>query len=143
MDVKTSFFIIASAPEGVQRRPRVRTPKAEKVNADEVGGVKEKRARGRKRNKSLQANEAAGVSGEAGSLTQEVDPITAAIEAVLANISAISAEKPKKRRRTKKQEQEGNTGTAPKPDAEMTVDENDDDSSTAGNEAGLYSCFPR
>ncbi|XP_013862726.1 bromodomain adjacent to zinc finger domain protein 2A [Austrofundulus limnaeus] len=130
--VSKVILIKTTAPEGVQRRSRVRTPKAEKVKADEVGEVKEKRARGRKRKKDLQVGEAAGVSGEAGSPAQEVDPITAAIEAVLAKASAIStaAEKPKKRRRVKKQEQEGNAGTAET--TASNVDENDDDSSTAG-----------
>ncbi|XP_017265046.1 bromodomain adjacent to zinc finger domain protein 2A isoform X2 [Kryptolebias marmoratus] len=137
--VSKVILIKTTAPEGAQRRPRVRRSKAEKIKADEEGGAKEERPRGRKRKKSLPADgkEAAGASGEAGSLTQEVDPITAAIEAVLANVSAVSAaaEKPKKIRRVKKQDQEGSAEAARNQEAETTADngdENDDDSSTAG-----------
>lgn len=86
------------------------------------------------------------MSGEASSLTQEVDPITAAIDAVLANASVISTavEKPKKIRRVKKRDQEGNAVTTQKQGAKTAadnVDENDDDSSTAGDGGGLYCCF--
>lgn len=113
--------------EEAQRKPRVRTPKMEKMLPDESGGAKVEVARGRKRKKSLKAEET-DMSVEAGPPSGEVDPITAAIEAVLANASAISAamDKPKKMKRVKKQDQEGN-GTAAD-----EADENDDDSSTAG-----------
>ncbi len=68
-----------------------------------------------------------------------MDPITATIEAVLANASSIdsSAVKPKKMKRAKKQDQEGNVAKTAKQDPEKTAedaDENDDDSSAAGNE---------
>lgn len=79
------------------------------------------------------------MSGEAGPPAEEVDSITATIEAVLANASALVLEKPKKAKRVKKQDQEGNVAKKSKQDAETTaedVDENDDDSSTAGNEEG-------
>lgn len=118
------------------------------MKADDEGGAQERRARGRKRKQSLQVDdqETAGVSGEAGSPAQEVDPITAAIDAVLANASVISTavEKPKKRRRVKKRDQAGNAETTQKQDAKTSadnVDENDDDSSTAGGDAGSYCCF--
>ncbi|XP_041860013.1 bromodomain adjacent to zinc finger domain protein 2A isoform X2 [Melanotaenia boesemani] len=130
-------WIKTTAPEEAQRKPRVRALKVEKIKTDEEGGAKDG-ARGRKRKKSfkMEAKNASDVSAGAGSLTQEVDPITAAIEAVLANAAAINtaAEKPKKMKRVRKQDQEGNV-TTQKRDAETTAndgDENDDDSSTAG-----------
>ncbi|XP_028265980.1 bromodomain adjacent to zinc finger domain protein 2A [Parambassis ranga] len=121
------IWIKTAVPEEAQRKPRVRTPKMEKMLPEESGGAKEEVARGRKRKKSLKAEET-DMSVEAGPPSGEVDPITAAIEAVLANASAISAamEKPKKMKRVKKQDQEGN-GTAAD-----EAEENDDDSSTAG-----------
>lgn len=78
------------------------------------------------------------VPGGDGSLMQEVDPITAAIDAVLANASSISAaiEKAKKIKRAKKQEQDGNVLTK-KQDAD-DGEENDDDSSTAGKWSSLF-----
>ncbi|XP_008281875.1 bromodomain adjacent to zinc finger domain protein 2A [Stegastes partitus] len=131
-----AIWIKTTAPEGVQRKSRVRIPKAEKTKADEEEGPKEEAPKGRKRKKPLKVdvNE---TSGEAGPLTEEVDPIMATIEAVLANASAIStaAEKPKKAKRVRKQDQEGNVGKTQKQGAETTADnadENDDDSSTAG-----------
>lgn len=97
-------------------------------------------ATGRKRKKSLKVDvkETSGASGEAGPPAVEVDSITATIEAVLANASSLNTavDKPKKAKRVKKQDQEGNVAKTPKQDAETTaddVDENDDDSSTAGN----------
>lgn len=110
------------------------------MKTNEEAAAKEEGARGRKRKKSLKVNvkETSDMSGEAGPLMQEVDPITAAIEAVLANASALSTaiEKPKKMKRVRKQDQEGNMETQ-KQDTKATADddENDDDSSTAGNEA--------
>lgn len=94
---------------------------------------------GRKRKKSIKTDvkEPSDASGEAGPPTEEVDSITATIEAVLANASAF--EKPKKAKRVKKQDQEGNVAKKPKQDAEATADDaddNDDDSSTAGNAEG-------
>ncbi|XP_076596544.1 bromodomain adjacent to zinc finger domain protein 2A isoform X2 [Chaetodon auriga] len=127
------------APEEAQRKPRVRTPKVEKVKTDEEGGNKEEGTKGRKRKKCMKVDvkETSDACGEAGPPTGEVDPITATIEAVLANASAIasSAEKPKKAKRARKQDQEGNVGKTPKQGADKTADdgeENDDDSSTAG-----------
>ncbi|CAG6021682.1 unnamed protein product [Menidia menidia] len=119
-----------------QRKPRVRTPKAE-VKTGEAAAAKQG-ARGRNRKKVLKADvkETPDASGETGPLTQEVDPITAAIEAVLANAAALSAAalKPKKAKRARKQEPDG-SGQKREADASAEVDENDDDSSTAGNEA--------
>ncbi|XP_044068494.1 bromodomain adjacent to zinc finger domain protein 2A isoform X2 [Siniperca chuatsi] len=132
-----AVWIKTPAPEEAQRKPRVRTPKVDKMKTDEEGGNKEEVAKGRKRKKSVKVNvkETSDVCGEARPPTEEVDPITATIEAVLANASAINTaiEKPKKVKRVKKQDQEGNAVKTPKQDAEKTADdENDDDSSTAG-----------
>lgn len=120
----------------------------EKVKIDDEGGNKEEGAKGRKRKKSVKvdAKETSDVCGEAGPPTGEVDPITATIEAVLANASALdtSVDKPKKAKRVKKQDQEGNVGKTPKQGGDKTaddVDENDDDSSTAGNEEGYPGGF--
>lgn len=115
-----------------QRKPRVRTPKLEKIKTEEEGTV------GRKRKKSLKEKETPVLSEEAGPAAEEVDSITATIEAVLANTSAINTalDKPKKAKRVKKQDQEGDMVKTSKQDAETTAaddDENDDDSSTAGN----------
>lgn len=112
----------------------------EKLKTDEQAGNKEEAVKGRKRKKSVKVDvkETSDVCGEAGPPTEEVDSITATIEAVLANTSAIdtSVEKPKKKR-AKKQDQEGSVTKTPKQDGEKTADdENDDDSSTAGNEEG-------
>lgn len=101
-------------------------------------GTKEKGTR--KRKKSLKGDVKGGADGsvEAGSLTNEVDPIMATIDAVLANASAISTTfvKPRKMKKSKKQDQEGTMAKTPKLDADTTADDggddNDDDSSTAG-----------
>nr|XP_020466274.1 bromodomain adjacent to zinc finger domain protein 2A isoform X1 [Monopterus albus] len=134
-----AIWIKTTAPVESQRKPRVRTLKVEKVKTDEERDSKEEEPKGRRRRKSLKMDvqETSGVSGEAGSSTEAADSITATIEAVLANASAINtaAEKPKKARRVKKQDQEGNAVKTAKQDTEMTADdveENDDDSSTAG-----------
>lgn len=116
-----------------QRKPRARTPKVEKTN--EEGGTKEEVTKGRKRKKPMKEDgqETSDVGAGAGPATGEVDPITATIEAVLANASSIDTPKPKKARRTKKQE---GTAKTPNQGANKTaddVDENDDDDSTAGN----------
>lgn len=100
----------------------------EKIKTDE-GGEKPEGVRGRKRKASLKTD-VRDESGEAVPPSEEVDPVTATIEAVLANASTLSAafKKPKKLRRVKKKDQEVNP-------AETTADadDNDDDSSTAGN----------
>ncbi|KAE8293693.1 Bromodomain adjacent to zinc finger domain protein 2A [Larimichthys crocea] len=121
------------ALEEAQRKPRGRTPKVEKMKTEEEGANKEEAVKGRKRKKSVRAD----TSDICGAPTVEVDPITATIEAVLANTSTLntSAEKPKKVKRVKKQHQEGNVVKTPKQDPEKTADDaddNDDDSSTAG-----------
>ncbi|KAF7210168.1 bromodomain adjacent to zinc finger domain protein 2A isoform X1 [Nothobranchius furzeri] len=130
-------LIKTTASEEGHRRSRGQRPKVVKIKLGEEGGAKEEGARGRKRKKSFKVEdqETSGLS-EGTSLMQEVDPITAAIEAVLANASTISTAggKPKKMKRVKKQVHEGNESTQ-KQDAETTaddVDDNDEDSSTAG-----------
>ncbi|XP_014841967.1 PREDICTED: bromodomain adjacent to zinc finger domain protein 2A isoform X1 [Poecilia mexicana] len=133
-----TVLVTTAAPGENLRKPRVRTPKAEKMKTDEEGGMKEEGAVGRKRKKTLKVDvkETTEASGEAGSLAQEVDPITAAINAVLANASALSTvvQKPKKMKRVRKQDQDGSAAGAQKRDAETTADDADenDDSSTAG-----------
>lgn len=104
----------------------------EKIKTDGEDN-KEPVAKGRKRKKSLKVDvkEASDVCGEAGPPTEEVDPITATINAVLANASTIIV-KPKKMKRAKKQDQNGSVVKTPKQNAD-DVEDNDDDSSTAGN----------
>lgn len=111
------------------------------MKTNEEGGNKEEAPKGRKRKKSVKMDvkETSDVCGEAGPPTGEIDPITATIEAVLANASAIdtSIEKSKKAKRVKKRHQDGNVVKTPKQDGEKSAaddDENDDDSSTAGND---------
>uniref|UniRef100_A0A672JHP0 Bromodomain adjacent to zinc finger domain, 2A n=1 Tax=Salarias fasciatus TaxID=181472 RepID=A0A672JHP0_SALFA len=130
-------WIKSTAPEETQRKPRARTPRVEK-KPEEEGPAKEGPARGRKRKKSVKGDgkEGAQVVGVSGLPTEEVDSVTAAIEAVLANVSALSTtvEKTKKAKRARKQNRDGSV-KAQKQDAEATAedgDENDDDSSTAG-----------
>lgn len=107
----------------------------DKIKTDEEEGNKEEGAKGRKRRKSVKAD----ACGAAGPPTGEIDPITATIEAVLANASALdtSFEKSKKIKRGKKRQQEENTVKTPKQDGEKSAaddEQNDDDSSTTGNE---------
>ncbi|KAF1390255.1 hypothetical protein PFLUV_G00056170 [Perca fluviatilis] len=135
-----AVWIKTPVPEKAQRKPRVRTPKADKRKTDEEGGNKEEVTKGRKRKKSLkvEVKDTSGSCGEAGLPTGEVDSITATIEAVLANVSANSAaiEKPKKAKRVKKQDQEGNVAKTSKQDAETTAaDVDDDDDSSAAGES--------
>ncbi|XP_034550685.1 bromodomain adjacent to zinc finger domain protein 2A isoform X2 [Notolabrus celidotus] len=134
--------ILLKSPEGTQRKPRGRAPKAAKVETNEEEGVKkEVGVRGRKRKKSLKVVvKGTSVCGGAGT-GEEIDTITATIEAVLANASSLSTAvvKPKKVKRVRKQDQEGNLAKTPKQDEEKTAedaDENDDDSSTAGESRG-------
>lgn len=114
------------------------------MKADAEGANKEEGAKGRKRKKSAKADvqETSDVCGEAGPTTGEIDPITATIEAVLANASAIdtSVEKSKKVKRVKKLHQEGNVAKTPKQDGEKSTadDDENDDSSTAGNVEEFY-----
>ncbi|XP_026187446.1 bromodomain adjacent to zinc finger domain protein 2A [Mastacembelus armatus] len=132
-----AIWIKTLAPEEAQRKPRVRTPKVEKVT-DEGGGNKAEGTKGRKRKMSVKADvqETPHLSEGAGPPTEDVDSITATIEAVLANTSAINttAVKPKKVKRVKKQDQEGSLIKTSK-DAETAgedVEENEDDSSSTG-----------
>ncbi|XP_056154810.1 bromodomain adjacent to zinc finger domain protein 2A [Lampris incognitus] len=141
---KASTPVSLGSEQAQTRKPRVRTPKVEKMentegekNRGEQEEAKMKGA-GRKRKKSIKVDikETSGVCGEAGAPTEEDDSITAIIEAVLASTSGTSmaADKTKKPKKVKKQGQEGN---AAKLEAETTAndDENDndgDDSSTAG-----------
>lgn len=81
-------------------------------------------------------NETSDVSGAAAPPTGDVDPITATIEAVLADALAFTPTVVKAKKRVRKQDQQGNVAKTPKQDGEKTAndaEENDDDSSTAGN----------
>ncbi|KAF7664391.1 hypothetical protein LDENG_00178320 [Lucifuga dentata] len=125
----------------VQRKPQVRTPKAEKMTAVVEGEHKEEGAKAkgeqRKRKKPIKVDvkETSDICGEAGPPSEEFDSITATIEAVLASASATNttAQKPKKLK--KKRGQDAIVVKIPKREAETTagdVEDNDDDSSTAG-----------
>lgn len=107
----------------------------EKPKTEEADGTKEEPAKGRRR-KSRPAEAAApDPSGKTETAAEEMDPIMATIEAVLAKAAAMDTSAFKKARRTKKQQQ----GDAQKQDGEKsTADDldNDDDSSTAGNRRG-------
>lgn len=127
------FFFPLLASQATQRKPRARTPKVEKAKTEEADGTKEEPTKGRRRKRpaKAEATEAPDASKKAATATEEMDPIMATIEAVLANAAAIDTSAFKKARRTKKQQ-----GDAQKQDGEKsTADdlENDDDSSTAGN----------
>lgn len=103
-----------------QRKPRVRAPKVEKSG---------EAAKGRKRKKPVK-EEMKGSSDAAGAARPpagEIDPITATIDAVLANAASIdtSVEKLKKLKRTKKCQE------ASKQDGEKSA-EDDEEGSTAG-----------
>lgn len=131
------FLGFLLAPGATQRKPRARTPKAEKPKTEEADGVKEEPAKGRRRKRpaKAEATPAPDPTGKAEAATEEMDPIMATIEAVLAKAAAMDTSAFKKAKRTKKQQQQ--QGDAQKPDGEKsTADdlENDDDSSTAGNE---------
>lgn len=127
------FFLLLLASEASQRKPRARTPKVEKPKTEEADGTKEEPAKGRRRKRPAKAEATAAPdpSGKAEAAAEEMDPIMATIEAVLAKAAAMDTSVFKKARRTKKQQ-----GDAQKRDGEKsTADdlENDDDSSTAGN----------
>ncbi|XP_077368794.1 bromodomain adjacent to zinc finger domain protein 2A isoform X2 [Festucalex cinctus] len=100
-----ALWISKSAPEEAKRKPRGRTPKAEQLKA-EGGDNKEEVPKGRKRKASLRPEQIKGKLDECDQTqppSEEIDSITAAIDAVLANIPAISSsfEKPKKKRMRK------------------------------------------
>lgn len=137
---RTPKAIWTPAPVEAKRKPRARTPKVEKMKApDDEGGTKVEVAKGRRRKKPVKVDvkETSGGCGEAGPPAAQVDTVTDTIEAVLADALAFAAavEKPKKSKRAKKRDQQGNVAKTPKQDAETVADEveeNDDDSSTAG-----------
>ncbi|XP_028308402.1 bromodomain adjacent to zinc finger domain protein 2A isoform X2 [Gouania willdenowi] len=125
-----TMWIKTTDPEETQLKTRVRTPKAEKKTSDEEGAMKEEGVSGRKRKRSVKGD----VEDE------DLDSVTDAINAVLANTSphSITLSKAKKLKmtlkRVKQQDQDGNikskkvnveTGTA-------EDGEEHDDSSTAG-----------
>ncbi|XP_077404802.1 bromodomain adjacent to zinc finger domain protein 2A [Vanacampus margaritifer] len=100
-----ALWISKSAPEEDKRKPRSRTPKVEKIKP-EKGANKEEGPKGRKRKASLRPDQIKGKLEECDQTpppSEEIDSITAAIDAVLANMSAISSpfEKPKKKRMRK------------------------------------------
>ncbi|KAM9829304.1 bromodomain adjacent to zinc finger domain protein 2A isoform X6 [Syngnathus typhle] len=129
-----ALWISKSAPEEVKRKPRGRTLKVEKINAEE-GDIKEEGPKKRQRKASLRPEQVQGKCGQTP--PEEIDSITAAIDAVLANTSAISSpfDKPKTFKRTKKQEQDGKNTTASKDDAGAAAsdaEDNEEESATAG-----------
>ncbi|XP_049611848.1 bromodomain adjacent to zinc finger domain protein 2A isoform X3 [Syngnathus scovelli] len=129
-----ALWISKSAPEEVKRKPRGRTPKVEKINAEE-GDIKEGGPKKRQRKASLRPEQVQGKCGQTP--PEEIDSITAAIDAVLANTSAISSpfDKPKTFKRTKKQEQDGMDTTTSKDDAGAAAsdaEDNEEEGATAG-----------
>ncbi|XP_029689730.1 bromodomain adjacent to zinc finger domain protein 2A isoform X2 [Takifugu rubripes] len=109
-----------------QRKPRVRASKVEKT---------EEAAKGRKRKKPVkqEMKDCSDAAGAAGPPAGEIDPITATIDAVLANAASIdtSVEKLKKLKRTKKCQE------ASKQDGEKSAEEDDnEEGSTAGETKG-------
>ncbi|XP_019746819.1 bromodomain adjacent to zinc finger domain protein 2A isoform X2 [Hippocampus comes] len=134
-----ALWISKSAPEEAKRKPRGRTPKVEKIKADKVDN-KEEGPKGRKRKASLRPEQVKAKLDECGQVqppSEEIDSITAAIDAVLANTSAISSPfaKPKKIKRMRKHEQDGKDMTTVKDDAGGVAtggEENEDENATAG-----------
>ncbi|XP_072306374.1 bromodomain adjacent to zinc finger domain protein 2A [Eucyclogobius newberryi] len=122
----------SQTPEQVQRKPRGRTPKTKTSDGSEnqEDGAKPKVTRKRKR-----------VPKEGASVLSmdELDSISATIDAVLANAATLctDVEKPKKKRRKKQQQQEGDVvEKGAKPNADTTAEdgeEHEDDGSTAGD----------
>ena len=111
---------------------KIKNPKA-----DEGAKVK---GTGRKRKKPLkeEAKDTSDFSQAVGPPTGEVDPISAIIEAVLARASEASSpdETLKKPKKARKQGQEGSAAKVPKLQvdaAEEEVENDADDSSTAGD----------
>ncbi|XP_054639345.1 bromodomain adjacent to zinc finger domain protein 2A isoform X2 [Dunckerocampus dactyliophorus] len=135
-----ALWMRKSAPEEAKRKPRGRTPKVEKIKAEEEDDDNVVVAKGRRRRRaSVKAEpviETADKCEKTGSTSEEMDSITATIEAVLANPSAISSpfDKPKMKR-ARKQNQVGKDMKPPKQDAETAAsdpDDNEDQSSTTG-----------
>lgn len=96
----------------------------------------EEAAKGRKRKKPVKQDmkEASEAAGAAGPPAGEVDPITATIDAVLANAASIdtSVEKLKKLKRTKKCQE------ASKQDGEKSAEDDDNEEGSTAGEAGFY-----
>lgn len=133
-----AMWIRNAVPEESQRKSRARTPKVEKPKPEDAADNKQEVvAKGRKRKKPL-IEDVKNDAGQTVPLAEgEMDPIMATIEAVLAKAATFSAtlDKPKKQKRVKKDNQEGSAGKTGKQDADAPADdaeENDDDSSTAG-----------
>ncbi|XP_077598273.1 bromodomain adjacent to zinc finger domain protein 2A isoform X2 [Stigmatopora nigra] len=125
-----ALWIRKSAPEEAKRKPRCRTPKMDNLNSAD-GEILEGGPKGRKRKVSLrpeQVKETLDKCDQIQPPSEEIDTITATIEAVLANTSALSlpCDKSKKIKRTKKHEQDGKDDSTPKDDtAEFASDAED------------------
>lgn len=119
----------SQTPEQTQRKPRGRTPKI-KTNEENKGDIAKEKGATRKRKKCLKEEAVDGL-GMPGSVIDELDPIAATIEAVLANASALGTcvEAPKKIKRVKKQDQDG---CADASTAAEDGEDHKDDSSTTG-----------
>nr|XP_057908122.1 bromodomain adjacent to zinc finger domain protein 2A isoform X2 [Doryrhamphus excisus]XP_057908123.1 bromodomain adjacent to zinc finger domain protein 2A isoform X2 [Doryrhamphus excisus]XP_057908124.1 bromodomain adjacent to zinc finger domain protein 2A isoform X2 [Doryrhamphus excisus] len=135
-----ALWMRKSDPEEAKRKPRGRTPKVEKIKAEEEGDNSGVVPKGRRRRRvSLKAEpvkETPDKCEHTGPTSEEMDSITATIEAVLANPSAITSpfDKPKMKR-ARKQDQVGKNKKLPKQDAETAAsdaDENEEEISTAG-----------
>ncbi|XP_061760562.1 bromodomain adjacent to zinc finger domain protein 2A isoform X2 [Nerophis ophidion] len=133
LDSPKALWMRKSAPQEPKRKPRGRTPKVEMIKAEEDGD-KVVEAKGRRRRRvSLKSPDKC---EQIGPLSEEMDSVTATIEAVLANPAAISSpfDKPKVNR-ARKRDQDGNDTKPPKQGAEIAAsdaDDNEEQSFTAG-----------
>ncbi|XP_061651219.1 bromodomain adjacent to zinc finger domain protein 2A isoform X4 [Phyllopteryx taeniolatus] len=131
-----ALWIRKSAPEEAKRKPRGRTPKVEKIKP-EGGDAKEEGVKGRKRKATLRPEQAKGTPNKCGQTqppSEEIDSITATIEAVLANTSAISSpfDKPKKMKRMKQVKEDMTTLKDDAGAAASDAEDNEEESSPAG-----------
>ncbi|XP_057685295.1 bromodomain adjacent to zinc finger domain protein 2A isoform X1 [Corythoichthys intestinalis] len=134
-----ALWIRKSAPKEAKRRPRGRTPRVDKIDSAD-GENKEEGAKGRKRKVSLRPEQVTETSNKCDQIqppSEEIDSITATIEAVLANTSAITLpfEKSKKIKRAKKHEQDGKDDSTQNDDtgeAASDAEDNVDETSTSG-----------
>ncbi|KAK7881660.1 hypothetical protein WMY93_030069 [Mugilogobius chulae] len=133
----------SQTPEQTERKPRGRKPKIKTSDESEnqEGDAKPKISRKRKKIPKDEALESEFGAPSVLSL-DELDSISATIEAVLANAATLcpDVEKPKKKRRRRQQPQEGEaaeeTEVVDKPDADTTAEnaeEHEDEGSTAGD----------
>lgn len=124
---KTLFPSLFQGAGEAQRKPRVRALKVEKTEAA---------AKGRKRKKPVKQDMkgSSDSAGAAGPPAGEIDPITATIDAVLANAASIdtSVEKLKKLKRTKKCQETS------KRDGEKSAEDDDNEEGSTAGKVSFY-----